>query len=198
MSKKFKAVSVVILSMSLFITASWIINNENEIPVVSGQGEISENYSSTNDMEKDSILTIKGKVIEQETLVYGNLPFTISDVKIIQSYKGKHVKGDVIQVVETGGIYHPEGKNGDKLDKVEMRLNGVATLNEKDNVILFLDNFIGPQIENGYIPLGAYQGRFKSDINGNLKQLTSEGNEITNIEQQKISSFEEKLESTKQ
>jgi hypothetical protein len=123
-------------------------------------------------------------VQEQEVIVYEGLPFTVSEFHVTNNYKGDINKGDVIKVIETGGIYEPELEQGISIEKVEMRLNGVKVMDTEDDYILFLEAFSGPQLANqGYIPLGAYQGKFKI-VEHDVKTLNNLQSDTQFVQQQ--------------
>lgn len=39
-----------------------------------------------------------------------------------------------------------------------------------EHLILFMKPFVGPQVEGAYVPLGVWQGKFKVDKDGKVKQ----------------------------
>ncbi len=168
----------VVLATALFLSISlvgWGMNDntQGDIDIINSPAELREEFVDLKDLKKEAELTIEAKVISQETIVYEKVPFTISQVEVLKKFKGNLNKGSIINVIETGGIFEPQGKNGETFNKVEMQLNGVSTLKPDDHVFLFLEGFFGPQIEEAYIPLGAYQGKFKVDKKGFVEQQSN-------------------------
>ena len=194
---KFKKMFTVLLSITvlllLIVGYGIVYVGQSDVRKVISSGELNENFTSFKELKKEAEMTIEGKVLEQETIVHGNLPFTISKVEIVNKYKGKVKKGDIIQVIETGGIYEPAGKNGEKLNKVELKLNNVSTLKPEEHVFLFLRSFSGPQVEGAHIPLGAYQGKFKVNKDGKVKQQANEEYKLIDFTEEKIETFKEKV-----
>ncbi|MEK4405945.1 hypothetical protein MKZ26_16445 [Sporosarcina sp. FSL K6-6792] len=159
-------------------------NKSNQVLSINTSSELNEEYHSIDELKNESNLIVEGRVHSQEVIVYEGLPFTVSEFHIINNYKGDISKGDVISVIETGGIYKPELEQGVFGDKVEMKLNGVKVMDSKDDYILFLKTFSGPQLANqGYIPLGAYQGKFKI-VESTIKTLNNQEPNIQVVEQQ--------------
>ncbi|WP_349408700.1 hypothetical protein [Pseudalkalibacillus sp. SCS-8] len=163
-----------------------------DIEEVNSSAELIKDYATLKELMKDAVLISNVKVLSQETIVHEGVPFTISEVEIIKNYKGKEKKGKIIKVIETGGIYTPKGKSEEDLDKVEYQINGVSTMENGEEYYLFLEEFVGPQVDGAYIPLGAYQGKFKVNKN-KITQETDYENKIKDFTEIDVEEFKNKL-----
>ncbi|MBM6618821.1 hypothetical protein [Bacillus suaedaesalsae] len=135
--------------------------------------ELTVSYKNFKQLKKDATIIAEVEVIGQKTIIHSDMPFTISKVKILSTKKGNVSHEETINIIETGGEYKPLGKENEELPEVKMSLNGVRPMIVGEHLFLFLEPFVGPQIEGAYIPLGAYQGKFQLKDN-KVKQLSSE------------------------
>lgn len=159
-------------------------SKSNQALSLNASSELNDEYHSIDELKSESDLIVEGRVKDQKVIVYEDLPFTVSEFHITNDYEGNISKGDVIKVIETGGLYEPELEEGISGEKIEMRLNGIKVMDNKNDYILFLKTFNGPQLTNkGYIPLGAYQGKFKI-VEHNIKNLNNLESDNQVIEQQ--------------
>lgn len=154
-----------------------------------GTTELAVSYSTVGEMLDDAELIIEGNVLSQKTIVHGDMPFTISQVKVKSTLLGE-ATDEIISVIETGGIFKPEGKPGDDLPKAEFKLNGVDTLKPDEHIVLFLTYFEGPQVDNAFIPIGAYQGKFVVKEGKKSTQATDTENKLSPQEMNSINSIE--------
>jgi hypothetical protein len=173
--------------------------NENEVGIrnIEFTAELEYEYKSLKELKKHSEIIAKVEVLNTKTIEYEDLPFTISQVKILDKKKGPIKKNEILQIIETGGVYSPEGKNGLVMDSVEYQLNGVSVLQKGEVQFLLLKKFEGPQVnEKTYIPLGAYQGKFKVKNNKVYQQakLESEESEFVDFIEIPEEDFKEKIE----
>ncbi|MFC4101512.1 hypothetical protein [Paenibacillus xanthanilyticus] len=99
---------------------------------------------------------------QQETIEYGGVVFTVSSAKVISTQKGPLASGAIMNVLETGGVM----SNGQ-----EFKFNGIPVAKKKEKLFLFLETYQGPITQDAYVPIGAYQGKFKVE-NDKVIQLT--------------------------
>ncbi|MDC3414682.1 hypothetical protein NC797_06745 [Aquibacillus sp. 3ASR75-11] len=157
----------------------------SEVQTIEATAELTNYFATLEDLLSKADLVVEGRVKSQETIVHGEMPFTISEVKVKSNLLEGKTK-DTIKVIETGGVYSPIGRDGKKLPKVNMKLNGVDTLKINEHVLLFLEEFDGPQLEGGYVPVGAYQGKFKVKDGTTLEQITDVENQLSPEEMKQI------------
>lgn len=132
----------------------------NEREPTESTAEMVTSFESAKEMQIAADVIVEGEVQTQEVVVHGDVPFTISEIAVTEGFKGEFKKGDTIQVIETGGVYQPEGKDGELLPEADFALSSAGVMEQGEEFFLLLSPFIGPQTEGAFIPLGAYQGKF--------------------------------------
>lgn len=156
-------------------TEAGSFNKDQEIKSVMGVFEKTKHYTTLKELKKDAPIIIEGTVIKQETIVHEDLPFTISQIEVRNTFKGKIEKNSIIKIIETGGIYKPNGKPGEDLPLVNLQLEGGTTVKEGEDFFFFIEPFVGPQVENAFIPLAIHQGKIKIDKDS--KKVVQSGSE---------------------
>lgn len=158
------------------------MRNKDGIPISSIQASMVDTFVSVEEIEKNSDLTIRGIITNNEYLEYDNMAFTISTIKIeeIITNEGEDSSiqvGGTIRLLQTGGIitqsYDPELEKDFTTDeqnkdfkeniegtKIEVVLESAPVLKENTNSILFLQKYEGPIGQDLYVGTGDYQGRF--------------------------------------
>jgi hypothetical protein len=151
----------------------------SEQGLVGGAATLVKEYQSLDELVADAAEITEINVLSQETITYQDIPFTISTVSVLATFKGTLKVGDTIRIIETGGEFYPTDKVGKKLPKQTFKLNGIPVLEKGGHEIVMLSKFTGPQVEGDvYTPLGVYQGRFKFDSSGKLVQQVPESQKI--------------------
>ncbi|CAM4485772.1 hypothetical protein FHS16_004917 [Paenibacillus endophyticus] len=178
---------VTILSLLLLITSA-CGKNEHD----GGPSSLVKSYTSMEELTSEAEVIAEVKVDSQETITQLNVPFTISLVTIKSTIKGAFKEGDKIKIIETGGDFIPVDNTGKKLKETRMKFNGIDVLNKHDHAVLFLQEFVGPQVEGAYVPIGVYQGKFKV-VNEMLIQQAPESEKIKDYKPLRIDSFKEKV-----
>lgn len=170
------------------------IEEEEEIPVANMSGKLVNYYKTLEEINKDSEVIVKGAIIENEYIEYGGLVFTLSKFKVDDVVKGNLVKGDVIKVLQTGGISTLKSNEMDEKSfedpkevekylknnlgkKYEATIEGVKVLKESDNAVLLLQKYDGPVTTDAYVGTGDFQGRFI--INQKTKSINPQSNFLT-------------------
>lgn len=158
------------------------MTNKEGIPISSIQASMVDTFDSVEEIEKNSELTIRGIITNNEYLEFDNMAFTISTIQIeeIMTNEGEDPAiqvGGTIRVLQTGGIitqtYDPEleknfttaEQNKDFKEnvegtKIEVVLEAAPVLKENTDSILFLQKYEGPIGQDLYVGTGDYQGRF--------------------------------------
>ena len=114
-------------------------------------------YDTLEELKEDAHAIVLADVIQSKEIIsYHDLvDIAISNVEIVESYKGEYNPGDVLSIEETGTW----GDDGD------FSIDGVPLLREHMRALLFLtepDNTIQGDKE-GYGIIGVYQGKFFVD-----------------------------------
>lgn len=124
-------------------------------------GTIRHSYASVGELAQASDVIIVGQVIDQVSLTYGRLPFTQSRVAVAQALKGAQV-GDVLSVVETGGVFRPTAKDGSAapVGTQIVDFEGVPVTNVGWTYVLFLRTYAGDIATGAYVILSEFQGKF--------------------------------------
>jgi hypothetical protein len=148
-------------------------NSKQTLPRTTDEvpSSLAKNYKLIDELIADATEISEINVVSQETMTFHEIPFTISTVSVLSSFKGIHKAGDIIRIIETGGEFTPTDKEGNALPKQTMKFNGIPVLAIDDHEVIFLAKFTGPQVDGEvYVPVGVYQGRFKLDKSGQLTQ----------------------------
>jgi hypothetical protein len=117
---------------------------------------LSKGYESISELANDADIIAEVEVTSSNTLSYYDVPFTVSNADLLDTYKGG-TTGTTINLLETGGI----------IDNQEYSPEGNDVLKENDKAILFLQKYEGPITNDAYVVLGVYQGKFKIDSDNN-------------------------------
>ena len=142
-------------TLSALVVISVFTLNVTNYPVFSQEFGVSvvTEYVELSALENDSSLIVDIIVEESEYFMYEEVPFTLSKVKIKNVYKGEAKRGDIITILETGGIFN----------NVEYSVETDEILKKKNQAILYLYEYEGP-IKEGidkFVVTGLHQGKFK-------------------------------------
>jgi hypothetical protein len=130
----------------------------------SGPASLAEVYDKFSDLCSKAQYIAEVDVTDKaEEIVYSDMPFTITTVKVNSAIKGDVPSGGEIRVLETGG--HVKGADMDL---------GVPLLKKGQHLILMLEAFEGPQAKDCYVPVGAYQGKFIEKQGYYMQQTTED------------------------
>ena len=124
-------------------------------------GTIRHSYATVTELAQSSDVIIVGQVRDQTSLTYGRLPFTQSQVTVVEALKGAHA-GDVLSVLETGGVFHPVAKDGSptRIGTQIVDFEGVPVMNAGGTYVLFLHTYAGDITSGAHVVLGEFQGKF--------------------------------------
>ncbi|MGL4739880.1 MAG: hypothetical protein ACRC41_03635 [Sarcina sp.] len=151
--------------------------DNDEIPVANMSGKLVNCYETLEEINKDSEIVVKGKIIKNEYIEYEGVIFTVSQFKVEDAIKGNVSKDKVIKVLQTGGISTVKSNEMDEKSfedpkevekhlknnlgkKFESTIEGVKVLKENDNAVLLLQKYDGPITQDSYVGTGDFQGRF--------------------------------------
>lgn len=179
------------------VTASITQNNKsNRVEFIKVAGDLADVFNNLDQLKQKSSAIIEVNILETETIVYNDMPFTISKAKVISKVKGKINEGEDIKLIETGGKYTLSGTNPKEVkgQEVEWAFEGVRVMQPGEHLFLFVEEFVGPQIKDAYIPLGIYQGKFKVNKDGNVNQQAPSDHKLKDyIKPVNVKEFKEKL-----
>jgi hypothetical protein len=137
-------------------------------------------YSSIGQLKQAADLVVRGDVVDVSYLDFNSCAYTKVTLKVSKSFKGDAAEGDEITILEVGGITTMATIKGDKFGtptkedsetKVKVLLDGAPLTREGETCLYFLgQGSIGIVSGAYYVPMGAFQGRFKID-NGAAKRF---------------------------
>ena len=156
----------------------------SNVQQISLQGDLQENFDSVVKLKQRAAAIVEVDVTSSETIVYKDMPFTISTAKVLSKIKGIIKEGQEIKLIETGGKFKLTGENPKeaKGQEAEVSFEGIRVMQPGDHLFLFLDKFVGPQVTDAYIPLGVYQGKFKVESNKVYQQAPND-NKLSDYKQ---------------
>jgi len=191
---------------------STAVTPEENLPIVSTTASLA-NYSVESLVSKSTAI-VEGEIISLDYFDFNINTYTKAKLKVLNSYTDDVKVGDVITIVDLGGITTLdkiklndgyEGKPGtvspiiekDKTTKVQVLFNSSPLMKLNERIVFFgvesKDDFYKLS-EKYYITLGSYQGRFK--ITDNLVERYTEDPSDTNSKMKK-SDLEEKIKTLK-
>jgi hypothetical protein len=124
-------------------------------------GTIRHSYATLPELARAADTIIVGQVRDQASLTYGRLPFTKSEVTVVQTLKGGDI-GAVLSVLETGGVFHPAARDGSPVHAGTQIVDfeGVPVMSTGGSYVLFLRSYTGDITDRAYVVLGEFQGKF--------------------------------------
>jgi hypothetical protein len=170
------SVVVVIGGCVVFAQNEKSIALSDDVIQVSASGSLEEVFSNLTELEQRASAIVEVRILKSESIVYKDLPFTISTATVLSKVKGDLKEGQEIKLIETGGKYKLTGENPKEKagQEVDWRFDGISVMQPEEHLFLFIENFEGPQIEGAYIPLGVYQGKFLEEKDGKFYQQAPE------------------------
>jgi hypothetical protein len=137
-------------------------------------------YSSLAQLKDAADVVVRGQVTDVSYLDFNSTAYTEVTLAVTKCLKGDFAAGDEITIVEVGGVTTMATVEGDKFGsapqadadtKVSVQLEGAPLTQVGDKCVYFLGTgTIGVVPGTYYVPLGAFQGRFKVD-NGVAKRF---------------------------
>jgi hypothetical protein len=193
----FRSILTVLISSILILSVTACGGKEQDHGPGNLSGDLSKVYTEIAGLEVDASEIVEVKVTkEQEVVMHGGLPFTITTVQVLDSIKGSNAIGDEIRVIETGGKYYPVGKNNEKLKQVDLKFEGNGVMKPGQHLVLFLKRFVGPQASGVYVPLGVFQGKFMVS-NGKVNQVKTKSVYLRDTKESNLEDFKTKVKSVK-
>jgi hypothetical protein len=142
-------------------------------PTVLMSADFAVMYSNVGQLREAADVIVRGDVIDVSYLDFRSTAYTKVTFLVVKSLKGDIAPGSKITIVEVGGVTSMSTINGDKFGaptsadadtKVSVQLDGAPLSQVGDKCLYFLGiGSIGVVPGTYYVPLGAYQGRFKID-----------------------------------
>jgi hypothetical protein len=140
-------------------------------PTVIASADFTVHYADLGQLKKAAEVIVRGEVVGVSYLDFNSTAYTSTTFKVSECLQGGFGAGDEITIVEVGGVTTMAAVNGDKfgaptdrdLDtKVSVLLDGAPLSEVGDKCLYFLGpGSIGVVPGAYYVPLGAFQGRFK-------------------------------------
>jgi hypothetical protein len=128
-------------------------------------------HDNVDDLKTDAELIVEIGVKDTETIIFSDVPFTLSSVKVKISYKGLSPNKE-ITILETGG----------EINEETFTFSHNDPLKKGQKALLFLKKYNGPITEDSYVVLGVFQGKFKikednflipsNDVSDKLNKVT--------------------------
>jgi hypothetical protein len=128
-------------------------------------------YESAGQLTEAAALVVRGEVTQVSYVEFNSTAYTNVTLRVSQCLKGDVAAGDEITIAEVGGVTSMAAVNGDKFgaptakdaaSKVRVLLEGAPLSEVGDKCLYFLGlGSIGVVPGTYYVPLGAFQGRFK-------------------------------------
>jgi hypothetical protein len=154
-------------------TPTLVAANDAAMPQVLATADFATMYTSFKQLATAADLVVRGEVTEVSYLDFNTSAYTKVTLKVSESFKGAVKAGDSITILEVGGVTDMAVIKGDKFGvptkedaatKVEVLLDGAPLTEVGDKCLYFLGTgSIGVVPGTYYVPMGAFQGRFKSD-----------------------------------
>jgi hypothetical protein len=149
-------------------------------PAVIMSADFAVGYSSIGQLKQAADLVVRGEVIDVSYLDFRSSAYTKVTLKVSKCFKGNKAAGDEITILEVGGVTTMATIKGDKFGtptkedaetKVRVLLDGAPLTQVGEKCVYFLGaGDIGVVSDTYYVPMGAFQGRFKID-NGAAKRF---------------------------
>lgn len=150
------------------------------LPEVRISADFAVGYSSVGQLKKAADLAVRGDVTDVSYLDFNTCAYTKVTLKVSKCFKGDAAAGDEITILEVGGVTTMATIKGDKFGaptkedaetKVKVLLEGAPLTQVGETCVYFLGTgSIGVVSDTYYVPMGAFQGRFKID-NGVAKRF---------------------------
>ena len=142
-------------------------------PTVLMSADMTVGYNTLAQLDQAADVVARGDVTAVSYLDFNGATYTKVTLKVAECLKGKVAAGSEITVMEVGGVTTMAAVKGDKFGaptkedadtKVKVLLEGAPLTQVGDQVLYFLGTGeIGVVPGTYYVPMGAYQGRFKID-----------------------------------
>lgn len=110
----------------------------------------------------------------QKSLKYENVEFVKTQIEVKNLLKGSNNAEKIITILQTVS-------------------NDDPVLEKNSNVLLFLEKYEGPIIENAYVIKGLYQGHYKIHKNNIIATKNGNGKLKDSIESKTIEQIEQKI-----
>lgn len=168
MIKKTILVFSVILLLASCVT--YLKSNNNQETSI-GLASWSEHFDGINDLTDNSDIIIRGLLESSSTHLRENVVFTMNEVKITEVISGDINEGDIIDILQTGGIYE---------SIVSPPIESTPLLKDGESYLLYLKlTDYHPKYGQYYLISGGYQGLALINDRGIVRPMDS-NNEIFN------------------
>jgi hypothetical protein len=167
---------VVALSLSLATASAWQLSQPAQVVEemapkrASLSGILQYDYRTLNDLVSAAPVIVVAKAESARTVQSGRLPFTETTTVVRDVLKGSVRAGELIRVLETGGLYTPIARDGSRpgLPDQEVDFESVPVMREGASYLLFLRPYLGDVVQGGFAVLGVYQGKMEVTADGRV------------------------------
>jgi hypothetical protein len=142
------------------------------LPTVTASADFTVVYADLGQLKKAATVIVRGEVIQVAYLDFNSTAYTNVTFRVSKCLKGDIAPGDEIAIAEVGGVTSMATVDGDRYGpptakdaetKVSVLLDGAPLSEIGDECLYFLAlGSIGVVPGTYYVPLGAFQGRFKT------------------------------------
>ncbi len=138
---------------------------EPELSVLHGQ--LAVRFQSLSDLTGSSTAVLFGTVVSAQTVEFERIPFWVTQFRVEESIRGDIKEGEVLTIVETGGIV--DGAPGER--PIEIAFEGVRNMKVDERWMVFLKGpgHVGPEAIGAFAIAGAYQGKLRLADGGKLE-----------------------------
>lgn len=152
-------------SMVLFLLSSVTYWNFNKQETSISSATWNDHYDDINELSYSSDIIIKGTLESSSTQLRNDVVFTMNSVKITDVISGDIKKGDIIEILQTGGTY----KN-----IYTPPIESVPLLENGESYLLYLNlTEYHPTYGQYYLISGGYQGLALVNDKGFVEPVTS-------------------------
>jgi hypothetical protein len=165
---------------ALALAGSTVPISEVALPEVVMSADFAVGYHSVAELKGAAEVVVRGEVVDVSYVDFNTSAYTKVKFKVSKCFKGDLSVGDVITVMEVGGIISMASIKGDKFGepskedadtKVKVLLDGAPLAHVGEKCLYFLGTGeIGVLSGTYYVPMGSYQGKFKIE-NGVAKRF---------------------------
>lgn len=132
---------------------------------------LTHRYGSLEALTSASGVIVVGEIVDTVPRQYGRLPFSEATVRVTDVVAGQHQVGELLRVVETGGVFWGRAKDGTPASAgaQEVDFEGVPVMRPGERYLLFLLSYDGPVAAHSYVVTGEYQGKFRIGTHGAIE-----------------------------
>jgi|GEM_PF-1650881 len=152
-------------------------DTNKEYEIINSNLSLAELYKNIGELKKASDIIIEGEVKSTKSIIYHDMPFTVSEVVIYDLFKSNSTmlkKNGTVCIIENGGILDEETQiksfkakfpnkeiNKKEVKSIKLINDGISPMDRGEHVIIFGVETYGILEKPCYFVLGVYQGKYK-------------------------------------